>query len=82
MKDLTAAGYNAPAREAKVITEEMEEEIWRQHILGDDNPTKLQMTVYFNLGEHFALRARQAHRQLRAGVTAQIQVLGMEKDEP
>ena len=78
---LTDQGMQKPKRQASAITEEMEEDLWRRGILGDDNPTKLFWTAYFLVGKHFALRSRQEHRDLRAGPNAQIRILGMGADE-
>ena len=57
MKFLTKSGQQPEKRQAAVITEEMEQELWSKQILGDDDPTKLLRTVFFFLENtsHFAL---------------------------
>ena len=81
MKTLNRQGFSKTPRKAEIITPEMEKTLWQQQILGDNNPTKLLWTVYFILGTHFCLRARDEHRNLRAGANSQIKVLGMGKEK-
>ena len=47
----------------------------------NQDPQTLLQTVYFLNGKHFALRSRDEHRNLRAGVSAQIKVMGMGADQ-
>ena len=77
MKELTANGYQAARRQAAIVTDKMEEDLFNRNILGIDNPNKLMQTVYFLVGKHFALRSRQEHRDLKFGSDAQIKIEGM-----
>ena len=79
MKFLTKSGQQPEKRQAAVITEEMEQELWSKQILGDDDPTKLLRTVFFLIGKHFALRSREEHRNLKA--FQNIKLVGMGRDE-
>ena len=47
MKFLSRSRQQPAKRQAAVITEEMEQELWSKQILGDDDPTKLLKTVFF-----------------------------------
>ena len=81
MKTLAADGYQPPVRKAKVITNEMERELWENGVLGYSNPTQLLQTVYYINGTHFCLRARGEHRNLRVGAQSQLRILGMGNNE-
>ena len=77
MKILTKSGYCRPIRQAGIITDAMEQELWKDKILGCENPKKFQRTVYYILTKHFIMRGRGEHRDLRAGESSQIKILGM-----
>ena len=81
MKMLTKQGREKQPKKAEVVTEEMESELYRMGILGDQCPETLLRTVYFLVGKFFALRSREEHRALSWGVGAQIQHIGMGKNE-
>lgn len=58
-------GVGLNSRQATVITEDMENILWRKSLLGEsDGPTLLHTMVYL-LGLHFAVRGRDEHRRLR-----------------
>ena len=59
MKVLTKAGYRKEVRQAQVITDEMEAELWRKAVLGSSSPKILLRTIFFLAGKHFALRSRE-----------------------
>lgn len=65
MKELTSQGHRVRRRQAEVITEDEEETLWETGVLGDDTPQKLEDTILYLFGIHFALRAGTEHRQLR-----------------
>ena len=65
MKDLTDQGIRVRRRQAEVITEEEEENMWDTGVLGDERPQQLGDTLLYMLGLHFALRAGSEHRNLR-----------------
>ena len=69
--------YQTPPLKAEMITEDMEKTLWERSILGYDDPVKLVRTVYYIIGVHFALRAKDDDRRLRNGADAQIKVIGM-----
>ena len=74
MKNPSRQGIGANKRQADVITEEQENILWENGILGSDNPEQLLDTLIFQLGLNFALRAGQEHRNLRHGSLSQVQV--------
>jgi len=59
------SGVITPARQAAIITKDMENTLWQKGLLGDDNPTTLLHTIIYIFGLHLALRGREEHRQLR-----------------
>ena len=66
MKQLTKEGKIAPRIKAVPISCAEEEKLWMKGLLGDDNPTKLIDTLVYLLGLHFALRAAEEHKNLKA----------------
>ena len=42
----------------------MEEQLWKEGYLGDDNPQKLLDTLVFSFGINLALRSGQEHHRL------------------
>jgi hypothetical protein len=51
-------------KQAEVISEGTENQLWETNLLGEDSPTKLQETLLFCLGLNLALRSGQEHRNL------------------
>ena len=49
---------------ADPITEQEEELLWNT-VLGQDNPTNLNNTIFYLLGQHFGTRGCQDHHQLQ-----------------
>jgi len=44
-------------KQAGIISEEQEEQMWREGILGESNPTQLVNTIVYLTGLQFTLRA-------------------------
>lgn len=65
LKELHQSGVGTSKKRAEVITEDLEEKMWKENVLGDDTPEKLLHTLVFVFGLHFALRSGQEHRKLR-----------------
>ena len=65
MKRLQTLGIGSKRRQAEIFTEEDEEMLWQQGLLGDSSPQSLLDTIIFMCGLYFALRSGQEHRQLR-----------------
>ncbi len=64
MKKRAAECVSEKNKAADPITFEAEEELWRQNILGSDNPNQLRDTVMYLIGLTFALRGGKEHRSL------------------
>ena len=73
MKSLSKAGKISPREKAVPISVSEEEEMWKLGILGEDNPRKLVDTVLYLIGIHFALRAADEHKNLKAEGNFSIQ---------
>ena len=65
MKDLHRQGVGNSTKSAEIMTPEMEEEMWKNNILGDDTPRKLIDTLVYCFGLNFAMRSGEEHRNLR-----------------
>lgn len=74
---LAILGFQPARRQAEVITQDMEAELWQKQILGAENPHVLIRTAYFLVGKFFALRSREEHHALKCGVSAQVTIVGM-----
>ena len=81
MKRRTINGFQNPKRQASIVNEDMDIDLFQRNILGTDDPRKLLHNVCFLVGKFFALRSRQEHRNLSAGVEAQIKVEGMNDND-
>ncbi len=62
LKNLHRSGTGANKKHAEVISLEMEERLWEEGCLGDDDPKKLLNTMVFCLGLNLALRSGQERR--------------------
>lgn len=62
--DLQISGMGKRPRKSDPITEEEEEILW-QTVLGKENPTSLNYTLFFLISQHFGTRGRQEHHQIR-----------------
>lgn len=74
MKYLTSIGKFAKREKADIITDELEEILWQQGLLGEDTPKQLSDTLLYMIGMHFALRAGAEHKNLRVGGDSQLRI--------
>ena len=65
LKDLHSQGVGTTKKQAQVISEDLEEGLWEEKVLGEDTPKKLLDTMVYLLGVNFALRSGKEHRSLR-----------------
>lgn len=65
MKRIRSTGTGTKKKQAELITEEEEEQLWSTGTLGDHSPIALLNTIFYMCGIYFALRSGQEHRQLR-----------------
>lgn len=63
MQEKTAQGLGQQ-QERDYVTAEQEEDLWSHGFLGDSDPDKLRLTIFFLLGKFFALRGGKEHRNL------------------
>ena len=63
--DETTTRMTLQTKQAEISSEGIEERLWSDGLLGDDNPQQLVDTLVFVLGLHLALRGRDEHRRLR-----------------
>ncbi len=76
MKKRAADRISETTKAADPISVQAEEELWRQNILGSDDPNQLRDTVLYLIGLTFALRGSKEHRALRCPpFNPQIRVL-------
>ena len=64
-KKLLGEGVGARKIQARVITEEEEEELWRKGVMGKHTPISLLNTVFFYCGMLFCLQGGLEHRELK-----------------
>ena len=65
LKQLHQSGVGSFKRQAEVISSDLENKLWNDHLLGDDTPQKLLDTLVFVLGLNLALRSGKEHRNLK-----------------
>ena len=65
MKRLQSKGISSTHKQAEPLTEEEEEQLWENNILGDHNPQSLLNTMIFMNRLYFALRSGNEHHNLR-----------------
>ncbi len=74
MKEKNRAGLGK-VQSAAVISDDLEEKMWREGVLGEDQPKQLCDTVLYLLGVNLALRGGEEHKRLRRpGFNPQITV--------
>lgn len=61
MKERAALNVGIVKKQASVITYEMENHLWSNNFLGEDNPDRLRNTVLFLIGINVYLRAVEEH---------------------
>ena len=81
MKELTEKGVKSEKKKAEIITEDMEDILWKKGLLGDHSPQVLLDTMVYCNGVYFALRSGKEHRQLR-GKPCQITVVDKPHQRP
>ena len=65
MKERAALNIGITKKQASVITYEMENHLWQEGFLGEQNPDQLRNTVLFLIGINVYLRAVNEHYGLR-----------------
>ena len=81
MKERVAQNIGMTTKQASHIPYEVEQELWKQNILGEDTPDKLRDTVLFLLGINLGLRACDEHYDLRRESSVQPSQLTFERSE-
>ena len=64
MKISTSNKLGLQRKQAQVISEEMENDLWGKKILGDSCPKVLLRTTLYLIGLNFGMRAGDEHRNL------------------
>ena len=64
-RNLRRNGLGKQPNKAKSLTEEEEKILWESGHLGGENPRSLANTMWWLLTQHFGLRGRQEHREMR-----------------
>ena len=62
--ELQNSGMGKRPRKADPLTEQEEELLWK-NVLGKDNPTSLNYTMFYLVSQHFGTRGRQEHHQIQ-----------------
>ena len=65
-------GIGTTTKRADCISEDTEEKLWEENVLGDDTPAKLVDTLVFCFGLNFALRSGQEHRDMHPDMLQQV----------
>ena len=65
MKERASRNIGTSVKQAKYISLNFEEELWKKGLLGEDSPDKLRGTVLFLIGMNMGLRAGDEHHALR-----------------
>lgn len=74
----SSLGIGVVKKQAEIITQDEEDEMWEKGILGSDNSQTLIDTILYLNGLHFALRSGQEHRNL---TTEQIRIIPPTSEE-
>lgn len=72
MKESARKGNVKQRKRAAPIALSTESDLWRKGVFGSGSPRQLIDTLIYHFGLHFALRARQEHRNLKYGNDSQI----------
>ena len=65
MKEQSKDNIGMVKRQVRVINYSVEDELWKQNVLGEQNPDQLRNTVLFLIGVNCGLRAGDEHYDLR-----------------
>ena len=66
MKRLQGKGAGSQKRQAEILTEEEEDHLWKEGLLGDGSPQSLLNSIVFYNRLYFALWSGKEHRQLHS----------------
>ena len=80
MKERTLLNIGNVKKQADLITYDQENYLWKEGILGEQNPDQLPDTVLYLLGVHLALRAGDEHYYLRRPMPNKPSQLSFEHD--
>ena len=80
MKERTLMGVGNGKKIAKLITFEMENDLWDRGFLGSDTPDKLRTTVFYQLGLKCCLRGVGEHYYLRRDIPEKSSQLSFQRD--
>ena len=80
MKERARANIGMSKKQAKVITFDHEEYLWKHNVLGEETGDQLRDTVLFLLGINLALRAGDEHYDLRRSTSDKPSQLSFERD--
>ena len=80
MKERTEMGVGTNKKIAKLITFDMEADLWKRGFLGSDTPDKLRTTVFYLLGLNCCLRGVGEHYALRRDMPEKMSQLTFERD--
>ena len=62
--DLQEKGKGKRPMKADPLTREDEAHLWSSGVLGSENPTSLNYTIFIIFSQHFGTRGRQEHHQI------------------
>jgi hypothetical protein len=65
LKQVRSSGIGSTKKQAEIITDKAEDDMWTGNILGDTTPHQLLHTMIYVLGVNLVLRGRLEHRQLQ-----------------
>lgn len=74
MRLSAATGHVTVPRRARPLSNDDENALWENGILGSGDPKQLQNTMIFLLGIHCGLRAATEHRELKFGQQSQLKL--------
>ena len=81
MKERTQMGIGSGKKIAKLITFDIEEDLWQRNFLGSDTPDKLRTTVFYLIGLRCMLRGVGEHYHLRRDMPNKKSQLSFERDD-
>ena len=74
MKELSKQGVIRERSQAKPITVDEEDKLWKSGLLGDDMPERLVNTLLYLIGVHFTLCTYEEHKCLKVGGFSQFKL--------